>query len=267
MLRSLKDLEGYGVSATDGDIGKVVDFLLDDEQWIIRYLVVNTGSWLNDREVLISPASFRKIEWANRFFHLALTKEKIRDSPGTSTDLPVSRQHERDHFQYYGYPCYWGSSGIWYLPVGPLAMAMAPDGAQQAPATADDDVHLRSAKSVRGYHIQGSDEEIGHVEDFIVDDETWAIRYLVVNTSNIWFGKKVLVSPLWALDISWEDKRVRLGLSRDKIKQSPEWLPEAPVNRAYEERLFDYYGHPVYWDRADEPVDSLAQTTLKGHQR
>ena len=119
---------------------------------------------------------------------------------------------------------------------------------------ASGDVHLRSAQEVRGYHIQGSDEAIGHVEDFIVDDETWEVRYLVIDTSNWWFGKKVLVAPHWASRISWEERKVYVDLSRQAIKNSPEWNATAAVNREYEARLYDYYGRPVYWDTDDRPV-------------
>ena len=254
MLRSLKDLQGYGVKATNGDLGSVADFLMDDQDWVCRYLVVHTGGYFNERDVLISPMFFRQIEWAARLFHLALTQEKIKDSPDTNTDLPVSRQHERDYYHYYGYPNYWGSSGIWGVSV-PLPPE-PPEGIRTSPSLAGeevkDDVHLRSAKFVRGYHIEGTDGEIGHIDDFIVDDETWRIRYLVVNTSNWWVGKKVLVSPFWTTRVSWEESMFHLGLSRAEIRNCPEWNAEAPVNRAYEERLFDYYGRPVYWSQADE---------------
>jgi sporulation protein YlmC with PRC-barrel domain len=251
MLRSLKDLEGYRVSATDGDLGTVANFLLDDESWTIRYLVVHTGGFFSERDVLISPIFLGKVEWASRHFQLDLTKEKIRQSPGTDTDLPVSRQHERDYYTYYGYPNYWGSTGIWRMaatePMDTLGIEPSPAPHQGAPA---DDSHLRSAKFIRGYHIQGADGEIGHVDDFIVDDETWEIRYLVVNTSNWWVGKEVLVSPFWATQISWEASLIELALTRKEIQNCPEWNADAPVNRAYEERLFDYYGRPVYWDKS-----------------
>jgi len=78
MLRSLKDLEGYAVNATDGDIGHVADFLLDDERWIVRYLVVETGGFFSGRRVLITPISFRQVDWSTRSFHLALTRTRSR---------------------------------------------------------------------------------------------------------------------------------------------------------------------------------------------
>ena len=113
MLRSLKDLERYTVTATDGDLGSVSNFLLDDERWTVRYLVVEPGLFHDGRRVLVSPIFFRQPEWATRCFHLALTKDKIRNSPSVNVDKPVSRQHERDYFRYYGYPYYWGYSGLW----------------------------------------------------------------------------------------------------------------------------------------------------------
>lgn len=250
MLRSLKDLERYTVSATDGDIGSVVNFLLDDERWIVRYLVVHAGGplFLNGRMVLISPISFRQADWSTKSFKLALTMDKVKNSPSIDVDKPVSRQHERDYYRYYGYSYYWGYSGLWGMGAYPGLLAeIRGSDAPAEHAAEPGDVHLRSARELRGYHIQGSDEAIGHVEDFIVDDESWEIRYLVIDTSSWWVGKKVLVAPQWASRISWSESMVYVDLSRQAIKKSPEWNASAAVNREYETRLYDYYGRPVYW--------------------
>jgi len=249
MLRSLNDLEHYTVSATDGDVGNVSNFLMDDDRWVIRYLVVTTGGFFSERKVLISPVAFGQAEWASQRFQLDLTRDKILHSPDVDTDQPVSRQHERDQFRYYGYPDYWGSSGIWGMSgaPGPLAAAGVAEKPPAQHQGASDDQHLRSVREVCGYHIQGSDDSIGHIQDFIVDDETWEVRYLVIDTSNVWFGRKVLVSPWWASSISWEHRKVYLDLSREEIRDSPEWNPDAGVNREYETCLYDYYGRPAYW--------------------
>ncbi len=255
MLRSLKDLEQYTVSATDGDLGTVVNFLLDDQRWIVRYLIVEAGSFLDGRRVLISPIFFRQAEWLTHRFHLALTMDKVKNSPGVDVDKPVSRQHEQDYHGYYGYPAYWGGSGIWGMGAYPGSlMAGMWDGVPaEHSEKASGDVHLRSAREVQGYDIQGNDEEIGHVDDFLVDDETWEVRYLVIDTSNWWFGRKVLVAPHWASRISWAESKVYVDMSRQEIKDSPEWNATAAVNREYEARLYDYYGRPVYWDSDDRP--------------
>jgi hypothetical protein len=257
MLRSLKELERYTVSATDGEIGSVVNFLLDDERWVVRYLVVETGGIMEGRQVLITPISFRQAEWATHRFHLALTVDQIRSSPGIDVDLPVSRQHERDYNAHYGYPVYWGDAGIWGVNSNPGLLAAGalrdplPEVLAEVSVEPPCDAHLRSAREIRGYHIQGSDEAIGHLEDLVVDDVSWQVRYLVVDTSNWWFGKKVLIAPYWASQVSWEERKVYLDLSRKGIRNHPEWNPNLAINREYEERLYDYYGRPVYWDSAE----------------
>jgi hypothetical protein len=230
----------------------VTDFLVDDERWTIRYLVVDSSRHLDWRQVLISPISFLQAEGPARRFDLALTIDKIRNSPRSDSDKPVSRQHERDYFQYYGYPYYWGYSGLWGAGSYPGLLAVdtwkpaAPDSGEKAPG----DSHLRSSREVTGYHIQATDGAIGHIADFIVDDETWEVRYLVVDTSNwnfLGFGKDVLVAPHWASRVSWAEKKVHLDMSREAIKGSPSWDGNTAVNREYETRLYDYFGRPVYW--------------------
>jgi sporulation protein YlmC with PRC-barrel domain len=247
MLRSLKDLKRYTVSASDGDLGTVANFLLDDERWAIRYLVVDAGLVHNRNDVLISPVFFREVDWATRCFHLAMTRDRIEKSPSVDVDKPVSRQHERDYHAYYGYPYYWGYPGLWGLTNYPVLMLPGPEPAVDLKAGSGD-VHLRSAKEVVGYDVQTSDGSVGRVADFVVDDQTWKIQYLVIDTNHWWFGKKVLVAPEWAKRISWAERTVDVGLSRETIKKSPAWNPEAGVNRVYESRLYDYYGRPAYWD-------------------
>lgn len=249
MQRSLKDLEGYSVRATDGEIGHVVDFLLDDTHWAVRYLVVETGGFFTGRRVLISPIAFRDVDWSTRQFHVALTVEKVKGSPSVDTEKSVSRQHEHAYNMYYAYSPYWDFDPIWGGGIYPGQLA----GAEwtDAPAERGDapagDAHLRSASELRGYHVQGSDDAIGHVSDFIADDASWGVRYLVVDTSNWGFGHHVLIAPHWAHRVSWDDQKVFVEMTRESIRNSPEWNGSEAVNREYEQRLYDYYGRPVYW--------------------
>jgi len=254
MLRGLRDLEKYSVSATDGDIGKVVNFLLDDHRWVVRYLVVETGGFLGDRRVLISPIAFREADWSTQRFHVAITVDMVKHSPSVDTDQPVSAQHEREHFRYYGYSPYWADSGLWGPGRFPGTLQGGTPSVPPAPHSTPPrgDSRLRSANEVRGYHVLGNEEPVGHIEDFVLDDSTWAVQYLVIDTSNWWFGKKVLISPTWARGISYEDRRVYVDMSRQMIEDSPEWDMSAAVNREYETRLYDYYGRPVYW-ASDRP--------------
>ncbi|MEO8211559.1 MAG: PRC-barrel domain-containing protein [Myxococcales bacterium] len=115
------------------------------------------------------------------------------------------------------------------------------------------DAHLRSARELRGYHLQGSDDSIGHVADFIVDDVTWEVRYLVIDTSNWWLGKKVLVAPRWASHVAWAERKVFVDLSREAIKNSPDWNGEDAINREYETRVYDYYDRGAYWVPSGPP--------------
>ncbi len=269
MQRSLKDLEQYAVRATDGEIGRVVDFLLDDEQWAVRYLVVEAGGFFSGRRVLISPMAFREVDWSTREFHLALTMDKVKASPDIDAAKPVSRQHEREYNRYYGYPYYWNSTAMWGMGMYPGVLAGA--GWRDAPVEKAEqptgDAHLRSASELRHYHVQGTDDAIGHVDDFIADDATWGIRYLVIDTSNWWFGKKVLVAPHWAHRISWPDRNVYVAMTREAIKSSPEWDEAAGVNREYEQRLYDYYGRAVDWGSEGQPSEAQPSHVAEGADR
>lgn len=264
MLRSLKDLEGYTVSATDGDIGTVENFLLEDKTWTVRYLIAETGTFFEGRRVLVSPISFLETDSSKRHLYVSLTMAKVKGSPGLDIAKPISRQHERDHDAYYGYPYYWGYPGLWGMGIYPGMIEAGLKGTPGQEADDSGDIHMQSARDVRGYKIQGTDDAIGQIDDFIVDDQTWEVRYLVIDTASWWFANQVLVAPKWASRISWEERVVHLGLTRAAIKNSPAWVPSAAVNREYEARLYNYYGHPVYWDsndRLSEEAPHLPITT------
>lgn len=268
MLRSLKDLEGYTASATDGDVGKAVNFLFDDLRWTVRYLVVEPGSFLDGTQVLVSPISFREVDWPTHRFHLALTRDKVRNSPGVDSDKPVSRQHEGDLSRYYGFPYYWRSSGLWGVSSFPSVLAESEWNEESiGPPEKGDDIHLRSARDVRGYQIQGTDGAIGHVEDFIVDDETWQVRYLVVDTSNWWFGRKVLVAPDWATLVSWEERTVHVDMAREVIRESPEWDSAAAIDTGYEARLHEHYGRPSHGPESRASARGASDGTPGGEAR
>ena len=253
MLHKISDLKGYKLSAADGEIGEVLDFYFDDERWAIRYLVVDTGNWLPGRKVLISPVALGPADRSQQTLQVKLRKEQIENSPGIDTDKPVSRQYETSYYDYYGYPYYWGGPYLWGPVALPGGVGAPPRDAGEIEAAAareheqSNDPHLRSAGEVTGYYIEANDGDIGHVEDFIVDDEDWAIRYMLVDTKNWWPGKKVVVSPSWIERVSWADSRVYVNDSRDNIRQAPEYQPDA-LNRSYETKLHQHYNRPPYWD-------------------
>ncbi len=245
MLQSIKHFAGFSVPATDGEIGKVYDFYFDDSSWIVRYLVLEQGKWLPGRRVLLSPVTFGQADGEKKILPVLLNKKQIEKSPSITWDEPVSRQKEKELVEHYDWPIYWPSPSLSMQYNIPLAKKLAED--DKAESSSEGDPNLRSIREVSGYHIQASDGEIGHVEDFIVDDDDWHIRYLVIDTKNWLPGKKVLVSPLWVDSIDWEKKKVFMAISRETVKDSPEYDPSQPVNRVYEERLYDFYGRPKYW--------------------
>jgi uncharacterized protein YrrD len=273
VLRTLKEFETCTIGATDGDIGQVKDLYFDDHDWVVRYLIVDTGSWLSSRKVLVSPISLRKPDWAGQQLPAAISMEQVRNSPDIDTDQPVSRQHEMQYLGYYGYPYYWGATGMWGGGMYPFALypgyAVLPgDRAEQAQAIAeadkierarhrDDDPHLRSCKAVIGYHIQATDGEVGHVEGMLVDEDTWAVRYLVINTSNWWVGHKVLIAPQWVSGVHWPDDTVTIDLSREAIQSAPPYDPAAELDRPRESGLYTHYGRPPYWTTASTPEGGI----------
>jgi hypothetical protein len=265
MLRNAKDLHGFTIRATDGELGTVDQLYFDDETWAVRYLTVETGGWLGGRPVLISPFSVVHADWQAQRLDVALTKKQVENSPDINTHQPVSRQHEAAYNQYYGYPFYWGGPFLWgpaYFPAAlPITLApVLPEAMADSKRSESTDSHLRSTEAVTGYHIEAADGEIGHVDGFVVDDEAWAIRYIEVATRNWWPGKKVLVSPAWIERVSWTDSKVYTGLTREAIQNGPEYDESTPITREYETRLYFHYGRPPYWQHEAEHQSTLSLT-------
>jgi hypothetical protein len=245
VLYKAKTLKGYKLSSLDGEIGKVEEFYFDDRHWAIRYLVADTGYWLTGRQVLISPYALSGVIKEERHFSVDLTKKQIEDSPSLDSDKPVSRQFEQAYYGFYGMPMYWGGPNMWGS--YPYIVRDREQWKQPTPEDKSWDAHLRSTHEVSGYHLQASDGEIGHVDDFVIDDETWAIRYLVVDTRNWWPGKKVLISPQWIERVSWTESKIFVDLSLEAIRQSPEYTDESLLTRDYESGLHRHYNRPGYW--------------------
>jgi hypothetical protein len=250
MLRSVQELQGYRIHATDGEIGEVYDFYFDDQTWTIRYLVVETGGFLSGQRVLLSTVPLGQPKWDEQTFPVLLTRQQIEESPAVNTEQPVSRQMESELYSYYGWSPYWRLSTP-ALAGGAMAVVQAIETMDEAPEEEQEpgDYHLRSVREVEGYQIQALDGEVGHVSAFIADDVTWELRYLVVDTGGWLSGREVLVAPAWIQQINWVTRKVYVDLHQEVIERSPEFDPKAPVNREYEVRLYDYYGRPKYWTR------------------
>jgi hypothetical protein len=226
MLQSIKQLHGNKLGASDGDIGHVKDFYFDDQSWVVRYLVADTGSWLPGRQVLLSPHAFGSLHQDGKALQVKLTRKKIKESPAIESHKPVSRQHEEEYHRYYGWPAYWLGDGMWGM--GGASILETPQKTPQGESSAANgsqpknaDAHLRSTQAVSGYHVQATDGIIGHVCDFMMDDKSWVIGQLVVKTGNRFTGNEVLIPTDKVDRISYDDSTVFVKLTKEAIEKSP----------------------------------------------
>jgi len=233
MLQIIKQLCGDKLAASDGHIGHVKDLYFDDKSWAVRYLVVDTGSWMPGRLVLISPHAFGGVIEGGKALSVNLTREQIEKSPSTESHKPISRQYEEEYFRYYGWPSYWQGSAVWGMSAfpgalwdtGAMSVAPQPELLQSEPSPENaaknaEDIHLRSAEAVVGYAIAATDGMIGHVKDFMMDEKSWEIRQLVVETGHWFAGKKVLVATGEVESISYEEFKIAVLLTQDAIRQA-----------------------------------------------
>ncbi len=248
MLSNLKELYNHVLDAEDGEIGRCKDFLFDDKHWTIRYMVADTRKWLPGKKVLISPISLAESDRAPNLLPVRLTTDQIKEAPELDEHLPVSRQYEIQYHRYYEWPPYWDYAETWGFYPYPAPLFSKKEKELVAKNPAKVEPHLRSCKEVTNYHIQAEDGEVGHVEDFIVDDKAWTIRYLVVDTRNWLPGRKVLVSPTWIKDVYWTQSKVDVDLTQKQIENSPEYDPSTSIDRDYETQLVEFYGFSKYWE-------------------
>ena len=264
MFTRSNDLKGLAIRATDGDIGAIEELYFDDETWGIRYFTVETGNWLSGRKVLISPISIINVNWRDHCIDVAMTRKQVENSPSIDLHRPVSRQHEAEYMGYYGYPYYWNGPYMWGPASYPNEITTPATVTlleqQERTGTQSMDSHLRTTAAVSGYHIETKDGEIGHVKDFVIDDNVWAIRYLEVATANWWAGKKVLLAPAWVERVSWEESKVYVATTREAIQTCPEFDPTLDITREYENRLYFHYGRPPYWIEAAKDETALAHS-------
>lgn len=253
MLIRVRTLRHYKIHALDGEIGHLDQLYFDDQSWTVSYVVVDLGSWLSGRQVLISPTAILEVDPIHKLINLRLTKEQIEKSDDISKHKTVVRQHPIDYSIYFGWPLSPGLlvpnlTGV-YSTGGNVTKDSGPDRSVNSQSGEEDDPHLRSTDVVGAYHIMARNGEIGHVEDFMVDDQTWTIRYAVVDTKNWWPGKKVLLATEWVLWISWAESNTYVSPPRELIANAPEFDPTQPLTRDYEQKLYAHYQRSPYWER------------------
>lgn len=242
VIRKMQAVKGFSLKARDGEIGALKQIYFDDRNWVVRYLVVHTGSWLMGREVLISPRSVIQVDEASKRLVVALTRQQITHSPALNSETPVSRQYEEALHRYYEWEPYWLNDPA----LGPILTADAIEPALENREQPRPELHLRSSDELSGHRVHARDGEIGHVEDFLIDDESWAVRYLEVHTRSWVPGKRVLLAPTWIDAIDWLTGELCVRLERAAIQKAPEYDPSLLVDRDYEARLFAHYGEDAH---------------------
>ncbi len=265
MLQVASALKGYSIEAEDGPLGTVRDFLFDDRTWKVRWLVVEAGTWMTGRKVLIHAQAIGPADHGRRELSVSLTKAQVRDSPDVSQDRPVSQQMQNELYDYYGWDPVWGGGmygaglhgpGMFGGNIGAIAspMSAAPylggsavrEAERHEHGSEEGDSHLRSVAEVTGYHVHAADGNIGHVEDALIATANWCIHYLAVNTSNWWIGQHVLISPHAVREVDWPKNHIRLDIARSQVKSSPSWNPNDAVTGEFEGRIQSHYNWPGY---------------------
>lgn len=248
MLWNASAINDAPVQASDGLIGTVSDMLFDDRHWMVRWLVVDTGDWLSGRKVILPPSALGHPDPASGTFPVKLTRQQVEDSPAIGPDEHVSPDHEAGAVEHYGLSPYWSAG---YLAGYHAQWASTPfpvSGSAETARRIDDaendrfNPSLRSFALLHGYHVESRDGDLGHVEDFLVDDTNWNIRFLVLDTRNWWAGKKVLVSPKSVLSIDWQARMLTLDVARQAVKDSPAYDPAAVLDIDFDRRVDRHYG-------------------------
>jgi uncharacterized protein YrrD len=250
MLFRFGSLNGMPLEATDGEVGRIKDALFDDHRWAMRYLVVDARTWLAGRKVLISPIALKKIDWQRNVVQVDVTRQQIEESPSVDTDEPVSRRHEADFLDHYGYPYYWSGPALWGSashPVNPARGRQPANDKLGMRGVAPIDPQLRSTTEVAGFRLQTSGDPMVHVEDFLFDTVTWAIRYLVVDTRNWLPGKHVVIPPQWITSVDWNKRVVNVDVTRRTLEAAPEYQSSIEFSSAHETNLHRHYHRDGYW--------------------
>lgn len=249
MLLTFSSIKNFSLAATDGEIGRIKELYFNDHGWRVRYLVVDTGGWLSGRRVLIAPRLLGMVDGLAAHIGVNLTRAQVEQSPPIDADKPLSRQYEEAWHTHYNLP------GYWLTPEAVAFGAMPSDAAIGAPVEREwqtDDPHLRSTGEVFGYAVHARDGEVGKLDDLVLDDDEWRIRYLSIEQS-FWSGRRVVLAPEWIEELSLEEQRVMVSVDCETIKKAPEWLGAEPMNREFEERLHAHYERKGYWSPMPMP--------------
>ena len=240
MLLHYNWLSSYTVIGNDGEIGKVEDVYFDEEMWTVRYIVVKTGATFLSEKLFVSPVSIDKFDHTNELIRIGITKDEAQKAPDPG-DEPVSRKYEKDFSLYYRINPYWIGSGAWGS--ANTAREMAQQEVQILESDLEEDEsHVHQAKHVTRYELAVTDGSFGKIDDLLIDESSFKIKYFVADMRK-WLpgGKKVLISPQWIEEIEWAAARIRINVTRDQLESAPEYRTELDLTDERESELWLHF--------------------------
>ncbi len=250
----LEDLIGYKIEAEDGHIGTVHDVLFDDEAWVVRYVVVDTGGWLLGRKVLVSPEAAHEPDEGHKTLQVKLTKQQVKDSPEVPIDPPLSREEEAQYRDHYRWPDYWDNVEAFdrnaMVNIAPEAMSLgtvapAPPVAPPIPEVVADPM-LRSARVIRGYKIHcGADEDVGEVTDFVIDGQAWTVPFLVVKLKDKDAADHVLIPASSIRRTGWKDKAIELDYESATVNSAPHFDETVKRDKLFLDGVATHYDRNI----------------------
>lgn len=240
MKISVKGITGFGIGATDGKIGTVKEIYFEDHTWTVRYLIVKTGNFLKEKLILISTQALLDADWDNELFSTNLSTDQIINSPDIDTDKPVYRQQEVKLYEHFPWDIYW-AMGI--IPMEDSVEIAISEKQKEIGANANP--HLRSSDKVTGYTLHAIDGELGHIDDLIIETESWKITYVVLKTGSWFSGQKILIPTEWIIEINWLSSTFVMEATVEKVQQCEPFDADGGVNEAYEKVRRDYKGRRI----------------------
>lgn len=246
----LNRLTGYHLKALDGDFGKLVALYFDDKNWIVRYFVARSTEWLVGRKLLIVPTLITDIDPKDKIIDVDLTLQQVENSPllearEIGDEEYISLNYEQEIYRYYRLLPYWHSEPA-IIPMGDSSNSNSNPNPNEIKLveTSESFAHrpLHSSEELKNFGLHATDGNIGHIADLIIEEESWRIRYLEINTHHWLPGKHVLLAPAWIKKIDWQNKTVLVDLDCNAIKTAPDYEPAKIISRQYQLDLYQHYG-------------------------
>jgi hypothetical protein len=223
MLKNVDTFKNNEVHASDGMIGIIRDLYFDTQDLILKFMVIDTQSWLENREILISPESVKRFNWDRNKFDLGLLKRRIEQSRVISIDEPAGPGGRKQSREYYFLSTYWDSERAG----GNLA-------------------HLLKDSELKRFDICLSDGRIGGTAGIIIEESTWKVEFIIVDADSMEAGKLVPLPAGWINRIDPKEGIIHVDLNKEDILNAPTFPAEELEDESNEKALYNYYSRHLY---------------------